>query len=90
MKYFLFYMIFVNLFTFVLFWIDKYKAIYKKRRISEKTLLFWSLIGGFFGALLWMIFFSHKSKKVSFQVKFYLIVFVWIIVIFILIASYNL
>ena len=47
--------------------IDKKKAIKKKWRISEQTLLSVSFIGGSLGAYLAMILFRHKTKHFKFK-----------------------
>jgi uncharacterized membrane protein YsdA (DUF1294 family) len=57
----------LNLFTFVLYGVDKVKAQMQRRRISEKTLWLMTLFGGTGGALLGMHFFHHKTRKISFQ-----------------------
>ncbi|NEW61766.1 DUF1294 domain-containing protein [Granulicatella sp. zg-ZJ] len=54
---------FYNLFVFLLMGIDKYKAVYKKYRISEKILLLLFLFGGGIGGLSGMIMFHHKIRK---------------------------
>ncbi len=53
----------LNIFSLILFGLDKYFAIHKKRRISEKTLLVSALCMGALGALLGMFGFHHKTKK---------------------------
>ncbi len=55
----------VNLIVFSLYGIDKYKAVHKKWRIPEATLIGASVFGGF-GALAGMSFFRHKTKKPKF------------------------
>ena len=60
------YFIFINVFTFLAFGIDKYKAIKHKYRISESLLFSLSLIGGAFGAFFGMKIFRHKTLKPSF------------------------
>lgn len=62
------YLICVNLFAFICFGLDKYKAIRRKWRISESFLLSLSVIGGAFGGLLGMILFRHKIRKPMFLV----------------------
>lgn len=52
--------------------IDKYRAIHRKRRIPEKTLLFFGCIGGGIGGLLAQRIFHHKTKKKKFYVLFLL------------------
>lgn len=61
-----FYIAAVNVLTFSLFGVDKYKAKRRKWRISEKTLLLFAAIGGSPGALAGMGVFHHKTKKAKF------------------------
>lgn len=61
------YIIILNLTNFVLYGIDKYKARHNKWRISEKTLLTFSLVAGM-GGFLGMEIFHHKTR----EKKFYL------------------
>ena len=60
------YLIIVNLTSFVMFAVDKYKAIHKQRRIPEKRLLLSAVIGGSVGALLGMLVCCHKTKHLKF------------------------
>ena len=55
----------VNAVNFCLYGIDKRKAVKDKRRISERTLLLWSVFAPFGGAA-GMHFFRHKTKKFYF------------------------
>lgn len=57
-----FYLAAINIFAFFAYGIDKRRAVKGKWRISEKTLLASSLLGGFAGAFLGMKVFSHKTK----------------------------
>lgn len=66
-KYLLIYIISINILSFLLFGIDKYKAIKNKYRIPEKVLLLISLFGGSIGSILGMIIFHHKTKKIKFK-----------------------
>ena len=52
----------VSLLTFCVYGIDKRKAKKEKRRISEKTLLTMSFLGGAIGGFLAMLKFRHKTK----------------------------
>ena len=61
------YFLSINIFTLLLCFIDKQKAIKQKYRIPEKTLLFFSFIGGCFGMLLGMKLFHHKTLKLKFK-----------------------
>ena len=64
------YIAIVNLIAFIMYGIDKRRAIKNKWRIPEKTLLLAALFGGAPGALWGMVLFHHKTKKA----KFFLIV----------------
>ena len=62
-KYLIPYLIIISIFTFFIYSIDKRSSKQKnKRRISEKTLLTLSIIGGAFGGYLAMIIKHHKTK----------------------------
>lgn len=63
---FIIYYIICNLTLFILFGVDKRKAVRHKQRISEKCLLIWGAIGGAIGGLLGMNIFHHKTKKFYF------------------------
>lgn len=62
------YLLMINLFTFFLFYLDKRKAIKNKYRISENTLLFFSLVGGSLGGFLAMEILRHKNLKLKFRI----------------------
>ena len=62
------YLIIINIISFLFMGTDKLFAILKKRRISEKTLLFTTIIGGSIGSLLGMFFFRHKIRKPKFLI----------------------
>lgn len=61
------YLILINAVTFVMFGIDKYKAVHGNWRISEKTLLTVSSVGGSAGGILAMELFRHKTRHVKFS-----------------------
>lgn len=65
-KYILYYLCAINIFGFIICFIDKNQAKKKRYRISEKFLLFISLIGGCLGFYIGMYLFHHKTKKVKF------------------------
>ena len=49
-KYCLYYLLFINIITFMMYGIDKLKAKKGKWRISEATLLMMAIVGGSIGA----------------------------------------
>ena len=53
----------VNIISFVVFGIDKYKAKKEEWRIQEKILILLAGIGGCIGSILGMIVFRHKIRK---------------------------
>ena len=58
----------MNLITFSLYVIDKRKAVKSKRRISENTLIFFTLAFGGIGAVSGMRLARHKTQKTKFKV----------------------
>ena len=77
----MYYLISINLISFILMFIDKRKAIHNKYRIKESALLFISLLGGCFGTLLGMYLFRHKTRKLKFKLVhlfciIYIVVFI--------------
>ncbi len=62
------YLVIINIISFILMGLDKLLAIISKRRISENTLLFISLIGGGIGTIFGMFLFRHKIRKLKFKI----------------------
>ena len=60
-------LIVLNIITFVVYGIDKWKAMKGRWRISEFTLLLLAVIGGSIGALLGMRVWHHKTKHLKFK-----------------------
>lgn len=58
----------INIFCFLLFYIDKRRAVQHQYRISEFMLFFCSFLGGAIGSYLSMKQFHHKTKKLRFQI----------------------
>ena len=67
MKTELYYLIAINIVTFIVYGIDKVKAMKGKWRISEATLLILAVIGGSIGALLGMKVWRHKTMHKKFK-----------------------
>ena len=66
-------LLFINLITFLIFGLDKWKARRKVqhesvRRVPEKTLFLLAVLGGSVGALLGMRVFHHKTLHRSFRI----------------------
>ena len=55
----------VNVIVFLMYGVDKFKAVHNKWRIPENTLISGALFG-VFGALMGMVVFHHKIRKPKF------------------------
>lgn len=73
-----------NIFVFVLYGIDKGRAVRGKWRISEKTLLLLTLCGAGIGAFLGGNYFHHKTRKWYFQVIWYLGIIIQIAICYVI------
>jgi uncharacterized membrane protein YsdA (DUF1294 family) len=72
----------INIITLIVFGIDKYLALAKRYRISEKNLLLLALTGGSVGALVAQRLFRHKRQKFKYVL--------WIILSLHLLLGYTL
>ena len=70
MKYFIMYLIGINLIAFLAMYIDKRRAQYGKWRIKEHTLFVLAFLGGSIGAIIGMYTFRHKTQKARFFIGF--------------------
>ena len=61
------YFVAVNVVTFIVYGIDKWKAKKGRWRISEATLLFLAVIGGSIGAWMGMSVWHHKTLHKKFR-----------------------
>lgn len=66
-SYSLYYLLAINIVTFLLYGIDKYKAKKGRWRISEATLIALAVIGGSIGAWGSMHIWHHKTKHKKFK-----------------------
>ena len=69
MRLLMWYLIVINIVTWIAFGLDKWKAKSGKWRIPERTLLLLALAGGSLGALAGMIMFRHKTRKAKFFIS---------------------
>ena len=60
------YLVGINVLTFLIYGIDKWKARRGKWRIPEDTLIWLAIAGGCIGALLGMYLFRHKTQHRKF------------------------
>ena len=63
----LYYLIVINILTFAVYGIDKWKARQGSWRISEATLLMLAVIGGTIGVLFGMQVWRHKTMHLKFK-----------------------
>ena len=68
MNFMLVYTILVNIITFVMYGIDKYKAMHRKWRIPEAVLMWAAVLGGSIGALAAIYTFRHKTRHKKFTI----------------------
>ena len=68
----LLYTVIINIVTFVLYGLDKSRARRGDYRIPEAKLHKLALAGGSIGALIGQKVFHHKTRKVKFQIVFWL------------------
>ena len=61
----------VNLVSFILFFIDKRKAIKGSERIPEKNFFYLCLAGGWLLGFIAIFLMRHKNKKLSFMLKYF-------------------
>ena len=57
--------------TFIVYGLDKRRAVRNRWRVSESSLHLLSVFGGWPGALAGQQLFRHKTQKLSFRVLFY-------------------
>ena len=76
MRYVWYYLLLINVVTFVIYGVDKRKAQKDRWRISEKVLFLFPLLGGSVGGIMGMQVFRHKTKHWYFRVGLPLILVV--------------
>lgn len=69
----LWYIVVINVLTFIVMLIDKIQASQHARRVRERTLYALTFLGGSPAMLLSMHVLRHKSRKVSFQLVVWLL-----------------
>jgi len=71
----------MSIVTFAAYGIDKRRAVNQQKRVPERKLHLFALVGGWPGAWLGQRVFRHKTKKLLFQMVFWLIVTLHIVLI---------
>ena len=79
----IYYLIAINVLTWILYAVDKIKAVTYSWRIPEKVLLLSAFVGGSLGAFLAMLQFRHKlrHKRFALGVPFCLLLHIALIII---------
>ena len=75
------YLIGINVLTFLIYGVDKWKARRDKWRIPEETLIWLAIVGGSIGALLEMHLFRHKTKHKKFLIGIPVILLIQVVLI---------
>lgn len=78
MEYLAYYLAAMNIILCALMGIDKLLAKMQKRRIPEKTLFAFSILGGALGGTVGMYSFRHKTLHKSFAIGFPLLTIIQI------------
>lgn len=89
LKSFIIYLIAINIITFLVMGLDKWKAKRGSWRIQEATLFTLVLFGGGIGGVAGMMAFHHKTKKMKFKIGFPLILISEIVIITYLFINYK-
>lgn len=79
MRELVYYLIGINVLTFLVYGADKWKARRSKWRIPEDTLIWMAIVGGSVGALLGMYLFRHKTQHKKFKIGVPLILLVQLV-----------
>ena len=72
------YLIMINVITFALYGLDKWRAMTRQWRVREKKLIILALIGGSIGAMIGMTVFHHKTRKMKFRILVPIAIIIWL------------
>ncbi len=87
LKNIIFYLLAINVITFLAMGFDKYKAKRGHWRTKEKTLLTLVALGGGIGGIAGMRYFRHKTQKPRFYIGFPLILITEIVIVIALLIT---
>lgn len=77
-----YYYLLINILSLLLYSLDKYLAIKRKRRIPEKALLLSTILGGIIGTTIGMYLFHHKTKKWYFKLNIILSITIHLLLLY--------
>lgn len=83
------YLLAINIATFVVMCVDKRRAVRHRWRIPEYVLFLLALVGGSIGGVVGMCILRHKIRKRPFVMGFPVIMVIQIILLFILNAKLS-
>ena len=78
----LIYLVSINVISFIIYGIDKWKAIRNKWRIPEARLLWLAAFGGALGAWAGMYLFHHKTQHAKFKYGVPVILLIYLSIIY--------
>lgn len=81
----IYYFIAINIIAVIITIADKLKAIHRKWRIPENTLLLISALGGSICMLITMLIIRHKTRKLKFMLGIPIIIVLQCIIVYLLI-----
>lgn len=87
--YFIIYLLIINIFSFMLMYVDKQKSKKHKWRIKEKSLFISAISGGSIGSLLGMHIFRHKTKHNSFKIGIPIIFLIHLVILITILYSLS-
>lgn len=70
--------IFISIWSFMMMGYDKKQSKKRGRRVPEKTLWLFAIVGGGIGSYLGMMAFSHKTRHTEFRIGFLLLALLYI------------
>ena len=77
-----YFLVSINILSFIVYGIDKWRAAHGRWRIPESTLLGLAVIGGSIGALLGMKVWHHKTKHKKFVLGLPAILIIQLIIVY--------
>ena len=83
------YFVIINIISVILTVADKSKAKKHKRRISEKSLMILSILGGGIGMYITMVSIHHKTKHNNFMIGIPLIISIELVLICVLVYLFH-
>ena len=73
--------LFLSIWSFIMMGYDKKQSKRRGRRVPEKTLWLFAILGGGIGSYLGMMSFNHKTRHTEFRIGFLLLALLYIGVI---------